>query len=118
MQGNDDDSMGLLFRYVDRNNHYRCEANRQVRSVRLVRRRDGTDRDLATATWTGSFNGAVMLVRAVEETLECTVGNITLKSTGNQTFPIGKVGLFNDFNNNGQFTYWGASSLRPVDGTW
>jgi hypothetical protein len=113
----DDDSLGILYRYVDRNNHYRCEANRSLDILRIVRVRNGTETVAASTTWTGTFN-TTMQVRAVEKTVDCSIGATTVRATGQSNFPIGKVGLYNHFTKGGKFTHWGAASLEPVDGTW
>jgi hypothetical protein len=113
----DDDSMGVLFRYVDRNNHYLCEANQALRVLRIVRRRNGTDRIEASTTWTGSFN-ATMQVRAFEQTLECSIGNVGIKATGQSNFLIGKVGIYNHYNSRGKVTHWGSASIEPLAFTW
>jgi hypothetical protein len=117
VSSSDDDSLGILFRYVDRNNHYRCEANRSLDILRIVRIRNGTETVAASTTWTGSFN-TIMQVRAVEKTFDCTIGNTTIRATGQSNFPIGKIGLYDHFTANGKFTHWGAASLAPVDGNW
>jgi hypothetical protein len=118
LESSDDDPMGVLLRYVDRDHHYRCEASRAAHSVRIVRRRNGTETVSAEATWNGTFNGVSMVARAVEDTVECTVGNVTVTSTGESNFHIGKVGFYNHYNRGGKFTHFGAASLPPVDVVW
>ena len=118
LQSSDDDPMGIVYRYVDQDNHYRCEASRAAHSVSIVRRRNGADTVEATATWNGTFNDVGMVARAVEETLECTVGTVKVTATGESNFPIGQIGMYNHFNRGGKFTRLGAASLEPVDGTW
>jgi hypothetical protein len=71
----------------------------------------------ATATWNGTFNTS-MRVSAIEQTLDCTVGGVTVTATGESNFPIGRLGLYNHYNKGGKFTVLGAASLAPVDGTW
>jgi hypothetical protein len=117
LQSSDDDPMGIVFRYVDKDNHYRCEASRAAHSLRIVRRRKGVDTVDATATWNGTFNTS-MRVSAIEQTLDCTVGGVTVTATGESNFPIGRLGLYNHYNKGGKFTVLGAASLAPVDGTW
>jgi hypothetical protein len=117
LQSSDDDPMGILFRYVDKDNHYRCEASRAAHSVRLVTRRKGVDTVDATAAWNGTFNTS-MRVSAIEQTLDCTIDGVTVTATGESNFPIGRLGLYNHYNKGGKFTVLGAASLAPVDGTW
>jgi hypothetical protein len=118
MESSDDDPMGIAFRYVDRDNHYRCEASRAAHSVRLITRRKGVETVDATAYWNGTFNNATMVVHAIEQTLDCTVGSVTVTATGESNFPIGRLALYNHYNKGGKFTIFGAASLAPVDGTW
>ena len=117
LESNDDDPMGIVFRYVDKANHYRCEASRAAHSLRIITRRDGVDTVDATATWNGRFN-TTMQVHAIEQTLDCTVDGVTVTATGESNFPIGKLGLYNHYNRGGKFTFVGAASLAPVAGTW
>lgn len=118
LESSDDDPMGILLRYVDKDNHYRCEASRASHSVRIVTRRNGTETVDAEAAWNGNFHDAGIVARAVEETLECTIGAVTVTAPGESNFPIGRIGLYNHYNRGGKFTRMGAASLAPVDGTW
>jgi hypothetical protein len=114
----DDDIMGIVFRYVDKNNHYRCDASRKSHKLMLVRRRKGVETVMAEAAWNGSFNGGAMQVHAIERSLDCSLGGVKTSIDGASNFLIGKVGLFNHYNQGGQFTHYAASSLEPVDGMY
>jgi hypothetical protein len=118
LESSDDDPMGILYRYVDKDNHYRCEASRAAHSVRIVTRRKGDETVVAEAPWNGTFNNVPMMARAIEDTLACAVGGITVTATGESNFHIGKIGMYNHYNRGGKFTRFSASSLEPVDGTW
>jgi hypothetical protein len=100
------DALGV--RYVDKDHHHRCEASRASHTVRIVTCRDGAETVDAQVTWNGSFNDVGMQFRAVEDTLDCTVGGVTVTATGESNFHIGKMGMYNHYNRGGRFDWTGA----------
>jgi hypothetical protein len=116
VKSSDDDTIGIAFRYVDRNNHYRCEANRAERRLRIIRRRDGVETLLTSAVWTNTFDG-VMTASSTEKRHTCSFGNDSVSVTSNY-FPIGKVAIYNHFNKGAKILWYGSAQLEPQPGTW
>lgn len=118
VQSSDDDTIGLLARYVDRNNHYRCEANKAYHFIRVVKRRNGTDTVLKTTTWNGTFASDTYLeARADEKDITCTVDS-TQATASDTSFPVGKVGLYDHFNKGAKYKSYGTFQLQPRIGNW
>jgi hypothetical protein len=118
VQSSDDDTIGLLARYVDRNNHYRCEANRAYHFIRVVKRRDGVDTVLKTTTWNGTFVADTYLeARADEKDITCTV-DMAQATASDRSFPIGKVGLYDHFNKGAKYKSYGTFQLQPRLPSW
>jgi hypothetical protein len=118
VQSSDDDTIGLLARYVDRNNHYRCEANRAYHFIRVVKRRNGTDTVLKTTTWNGTFASDIYLeARADEKDITCTIDTVQATAS-DMTFPVGKVGLYDHFNKGAKYKSYGTFQLSPRVGSW
>ena len=116
VKSSDDDTVGIAFRYVDHDNHYRCEANRAGRFLRIIRRRDGVEGVLTSQTWNGTFDG-VMTASSTEKRHSCSFGNQTVSVTSS-AFPIGKLAIYDDFNKGAKILWWSSAQLPPVDQTW
>jgi hypothetical protein len=117
----DADPLGVVVRFVDKDNYYRCEANVNNHTLKLMQRRAGVESELKSVAWNGSFNGTVIQAYADENKVTCkagssvTTGEVTVPKP---TFPIGRIGLYNHFNNGGKFTHYGAAQRPPLSGTW
>jgi hypothetical protein len=110
-------ALGVIVRYVDKDNFVRCEANVQNHTLKLIRRRAGTELELGSVAWNGAFNVA-MSVTASENQFTCKMGTTTLGPITNSMFAAGRVGLWNHYNKGAKFTHWGAAQQAPVAGTW
>ncbi len=113
----DDDTLGLTMRYVDKDDHYRCEVDKAHHWVRLVKRRAGVDAVLASTTWNGTFSGDWIQAEAFEDVLYCAYGSTTVVAV-DDTFLIGKVGLYDHFNQGAKFSAYQSAQLAPQAGAW
>lgn len=91
----EDDAIGVVFRYVDSDNHYRFSMDRERRYRRLVRFVDGDPRTLA------EDDASYTLDRDYRITVECNGPSIRAYVDGapvfaveDATIPQGRVGLY------------------------
>jgi hypothetical protein len=91
----DDDEMGVVFRYQDRNNYYRFAMDRQHHYRRLVRKVNGQDTLLAqssigyaTGTWYG------MRVVAVGSDIRVLVNGTQIFHVTDASVKSGRIGIF------------------------
>jgi hypothetical protein len=121
VQSGDDDTVGIAFRYVDKNNHYRCEVNRAEHVLRIVRRRLGGETVIASTPWNGQLINDVLGVFAIENEYECGFGDTVVSSTNlalNAAFPAGRVAIYDDFNQGARILWYKSLQLPPSDATW
>jgi hypothetical protein len=118
VESSDDDALGLIVRFVDTSNFYRCEANVQDHTLKLIKRRNNAESVLASVAWTGTF-ATVMQAYADENKITCKIGStVTTGKITTSTFPIGKVGIYNHFNQGAKWSLWGAAQRAPIAGSW
>jgi V8-like Glu-specific endopeptidase len=110
-------ALGVIVRYVDKENFVRCEANVQNHTLKLIRRRANAEQELGSVAWNGTFSG-VMSVTASENKFTCTMAGTTLGPITNSMFAAGRVGLWNHYNKGAKFTHLGVAQQAPVAGTW
>jgi hypothetical protein len=110
-------ALGVIVRYTDKDNFVRCEANVQNHTVKLIRRRAGTEQEIGSVAWNGTFS-TVMSVTASENKFTCKVGTTTLGPLTNSMMAAGRVGLWNHYNKGAKFTHWGAAQQAPIAATW
>lgn len=113
----DDDPLGVIVRFVDKNNFMRSEANVQNHTLKLIRRWSGSEVELGSVAWTGTFNTVVQAI-ASENQFACKAGSSTLGPIVSATLPIGKVGLWDHFNKGARFTHLGVAQQAPIAGSW
>lgn len=116
VQSSDDDTVGIVLRYVDSNNFYRCDAATASHTLQIVRRQNGAETIIKSTAWDGTFD-ATMQFSAIEKTLDCSIANTRITTTS-VVFPIGQVGLYDHFNRGAAFLRWTAAQVAPQDITW
>jgi hypothetical protein len=117
LQGSDDDSLGVIVRYSDQQDYYRCEANRASHALRIVARFSDVDEVLGETPWYGTFDGSVMGMTAEEQFLSCGFGGVAVYAVDTR-MPIGKVGMYDHFNQGGKFLSFTSQQIAPDSGTW
>ncbi len=110
----DDDTSGIVFRYVDYMNYYVFEADDQSDYMGVRQVINGVSKTLASATWTGNWASTTMMVCFQK------YGNIdayindssaTALHTGNTYIYGGRYGVYNRFNQSARHAYLRATSL-------
>lgn len=115
----DDDSLGIIVRYVDVDNYIYCEANRAGHFVQIVKRQGAVDTVLATNTWSGTFSSTRTLVfTASEKNLSCNVSGEASVFATQAGLIVGRVGLYNHFNYKGKFYTLDVSPQLPINASW
>jgi hypothetical protein len=104
IRSDDDDAIGLLFRYVDDDNYYRLSLDAQRDYRRLVKVEDG----VVTSLWEQAEGYLVgepftLTVDAIGSRLVGYLGDVRLFEVQDATHPTGQVGLYCWENNGARF---------------
>jgi hypothetical protein len=95
LRAEDDDALGVVFRYIDRNNYYRFSADKQRSYRRLIKRTVG----VVTVLWqdTNSYDAGVtftLTVDAVGSRFKGYVDNTLVFNLADDAHPSGRVGVY------------------------
>ena len=97
LRSDDDDAIGVMFRYVDENNYYRFSMDRERSYRRLIKKVDG----VVTKLWEGEDNVQYTLRREYILTLDCVGERLIGYLDGVQLFAkedgeltSGRIGLY------------------------
>jgi Flp pilus assembly protein TadD len=103
---NDDDALGVIFRYLDQDNYYRFSMDRSRAYRRLVKKTNGIVHVLAEEN-EGYEKGQSYRVRAVavEDRLRIFLDEELLFDVRDRSISRGKVGLYCWANRGSQFQY-------------
>lgn len=112
IRSDDNDSIGVMFRYTDTNNYYRFSMNRQSKYRRLIKKVAGQVKVLWEDTTQYILKHAYML------TLDCNGSQLTVYLDGVRLFTIedgdllaGKIGLYCSANTGARFSDVRIASL-------
>ena len=107
----DDDGVGVVFRYADKNNHYRFSMDRQRGYQRLVKKVNGVYTLLAQNSRGYSTNTSYLLrVVAVGSSLQILVDGVVVFTVNDGSLPAGKFGMYTWGSNNTIFDSLSARS--------
>ena len=91
----DDDGVGVVFRYVDKNNHYRFSMDRQRGYQRLVKKVNGVYTLLAQNSRGYATNTSYQLrVVAVGSSLQILMDGAVVFTVKDASLPAGKFGMY------------------------
>lgn len=114
----DDDSLGAVIRFVDRDNYLLCVADNQQNYLRIVKRQRGSEQVLATVSWSGNFSTQKSLqFYAQEKFVGCDFDGKHIEASQNQLV-VGRVGLYNLFNDEGKFHNLDIGPMAPINASW
>jgi hypothetical protein len=104
MWSNDDDDLGVMFRYQDANNYYRFSWNKQNAYRRLIKRQGGVFKLLAKDTVpyvTGQAYQVQIVARGT--TLEVWIDGVKIFSVTDTSFSKGTIALYTSANQGSYF---------------
>ena len=112
----DDDGVGVVFRYADKNNHYRFSMDRQRGYQRLVKKVNGVYTLLAQNSRGYATNTSYLLrVVAVGSSLQILVDGVVVFTVNDSSLPAGKFGMYTWGSNN---TIFDSLSARVQNDTY
>ncbi|HET6557764.1 MAG TPA: Ig-like domain-containing protein [Prolixibacteraceae bacterium] len=88
---------GLVFNYLDNKNHYRLELDADPRTITLKEVKNGSEKTLATDTYTGGGQGVYSAVKITNNGKTTTVevnGKIIFNAISTTSFTYGKIGAY------------------------
>jgi len=92
---------GLVFNYTDNKNYYRVEFDASPLTASLVEVKNGNEKVLSTATYTGGGQGIYSTVKVINDGKTTTVevnGKIIFSNVATNSFVFGKIGLYSWWN--------------------
>jgi hypothetical protein len=104
MRSADDDSLGVMFRYQDRNNYYRFSWGQDAAGRQLMKRENGIFKVLAedTVPYVSGHNYLIELI-AQGTTLKLNIDGKPVFSVSDQSFRNGTVALYSSRNQGSVF---------------
>lgn len=92
----DNDALGVIFRYVDKNNYYRFSMDRERKYRRLVVKKNGVYRTLTQTTTYGYASSVTNTIRivAVGPSITVLVNNVRVLSAKDASLSSGRFGLY------------------------
>ena len=116
MRTYDDDGVGVVFRYADKNNHYRFSMDRQRGYQRLVKKVNGVYTLLAQNSRGYATNTSYLLrVVAVGSSLQILVDGVVIFTVNDGSLSAGKFGMYTWGSNN---TIFDSLSARVQNDTY
>ena len=107
----DDDDLGVVFRYQDKNNYYRFSMNKQTGYQRLVKKVNGTYTLLAQRNVGYATNTRYKLdVSAVGNRLRVYVDDVAALDVGDTSLATGRIGLYTWGSNHSVFDSFRAET--------
>ena len=104
IKSKDNDSIGVMFRYVDNNNYYRFSWDRQHKLSRLVKREDGVFNVLANDTAAYEIGQTYQLeIIAEGTTLQVWIDGSLIFSVTDASFSEGTIALYSFYNKGSVF---------------
>jgi hypothetical protein len=88
---------GLVFNYVDNKNYYRLELDADPRNIALIEVKNGIEKTLASATYTGGGQGIFSTLKVTNNGKSTAVevnGKNVFNGVATTAFPYGKIGLY------------------------
>ena len=105
MQSDDDDAMGLMFRYQDPQNYYRFSWDKQRLSRRLVKCENGSFTILAEDNVPYvQYQSYQILITATDTTLELAIDGTQIFSVNDSSFPEGTIAPYSCGNVGSHFS--------------
>jgi len=104
----DNDATGIIFRYIDSNNFYRCTFNNdpavEGTGGRIVRIQGGVETTLDTTgtSYTENTFGTYGL-EIIDGNILCYINDQLVLSTSDATWENGRVGIYNGFHLNARY---------------
>jgi hypothetical protein len=111
----DDDSSGIVFRYMDPYNYYLFEATDQGNTMTVRYVIDGVSTTLATGTWTGNWAATTMMVCFQKYgTIDAYIGDSSSAAlhTGTTHIYGGRYGFYNRFNEAARHSWLRTTTLE------
>ncbi len=104
MKSADNDSIGVMFRYLDNDNYYRFSWHNETKTQQLVKRENGAFKVLAkrTATYT-SGRSYSLAISANGSQLKVAVDGATIFTVTDTSFADGTIGLYSSSNQGSSF---------------
>lgn len=104
IKSQDDDAVGVMFRYKDNNNYYRFTMNRQLKCRQLVKKESGKYKILAQDDIPFDQNRWYTIqITAITDTIAVRVDGNEIFSVKDSSLKKGKVGLYCWGNENSEF---------------
>ena len=104
IRSQDDDALGIMFRYKDDKNYYRFAMNRQQQYRRLSKIVDGKytvlDEDFEPYTQNQWYQ---VMIKVIDQTIDVFVDGILLFTVDDKDLPQGKIGLYTWGNEGSEF---------------
>jgi hypothetical protein len=110
----DNDTSGIVFRYIDPLNYYVFEATDQTDTMSVRQVLDGVSTTLATGTWAGNWDSTTMMVCFKKYgTIDAYIddSNGSALHTGNSWIYGGRYGVYNRFNEAARHGWLRATTL-------
>jgi len=88
---------GLVFNYVDNKNYYRLELDADPRTIALIEVKNGSEKTLASATYTGGGQGVYSTLKVTNNGKSTAVevnGKNIFNGIATTAFRYGKIGLY------------------------
>ena len=88
---------GMVFNYVDGNNYYRLELHSNPQMAYLFEVKNGADRKLAEASFTGGGQGVYSTIKVTNNSKTTSVeinSNVVFNNIATTAFRYGKIGLY------------------------
>ena len=119
LRSNDDDSIGIVFRYQDAENYYRISMDSERSFRRLIKKVDG----VVTTLWEDSvaFNIGQLYQLEIEVSADRLLGyldDVLLFNVVDQSLPAGRVGFYCWANNGAMFEALSVEELRHPIVLW
>ena len=95
----DNDGAGIVFHYVDKNNYVYCIANEGGNYLKMRERFNGTEREIASATWSGTWSTArrMQVTTGRGAYTDCSFDGVTIRGA-QYRLPVGATGVIQDYN--------------------